>query len=56
MATVIFHGACGCVTGSCTELAWSGRKLLVDWQSGKFCLLNSGVAPAMPLSEDTVPW
>lgn len=30
MATVIFHGACGCVTGSCTELAWSGRKLLVD--------------------------
>jgi len=30
MATVIFHGACGCVTGSCTELAWSGRRLLVD--------------------------
>src|SRR6185295_2121845 len=30
MATVTFHGACGCVTGSCTELAWSGRRLLVD--------------------------
>jgi metallo-beta-lactamase family protein len=30
MATVIFHGAYGCVTGSCTELAWSGRRLLVD--------------------------
>ncbi len=30
MATVTFHGACGCVTGSCTELSWSGRRLLVD--------------------------
>ncbi len=30
MATVTFHGACGCVTGSSTELAWSGRRLLVD--------------------------
>ena len=30
MATVTFRGACGCVTGSSTELAWGERRLLVD--------------------------
>lgn len=27
---VVFHGAAGTVTGSCAELRWNGRRLLVD--------------------------
>ncbi len=27
---VVFHGAAGTVTGSCAELRWAGRRLLVD--------------------------
>lgn len=30
MAEVTFHGACGCVTGSATHLAWGGTRVLVD--------------------------
>lgn len=30
MANVTFYGACGVVTGSCTLLSWSDRKVLVD--------------------------
>lgn len=30
MARVTFYGACGCVTGSCTHLAWGGTQILVD--------------------------
>ncbi|HXU45110.1 MAG TPA: MBL fold metallo-hydrolase, partial [Thermoanaerobaculia bacterium] len=30
MATVTFHGACGTVTGSCSQLSWGDRHLLVD--------------------------
>lgn len=30
MARVTFHGACGCVTGSATHLAWGDSSLLVD--------------------------
>jgi metallo-beta-lactamase family protein len=30
MAKVTFHGACGCVTGSATHLAWGDTRLLVD--------------------------
>ncbi|MGC6328998.1 MBL fold metallo-hydrolase [Rhizorhabdus sp. FW153] len=27
---IVFHGAAGTVTGSCAELRWAGRRLLVD--------------------------
>lgn len=30
MARVTFHGACGCVTGSATHLAWGDTRVLVD--------------------------
>lgn len=30
MATVTFHGACGCVTGSLTHLAWGETEVVVD--------------------------
>lgn len=30
MATVTFHGAYGCVTGSCAQLSWGEQHLLVD--------------------------
>lgn len=30
MASVTFHGACGCVTGSATHLAWGDTRVLVD--------------------------
>lgn len=30
MASVTFHGACGCVTGSSTLLSWGGTRVLVD--------------------------
>ena len=30
MANVTFYGACGVVTGSCTLLSWSDRRVLVD--------------------------
>jgi metallo-beta-lactamase family protein len=49
MANVTFYGACGVVTGSCTLLSWSDRRVLVD------CGFYQG-DEELELRGESVPW